>query len=191
MKTKTLALAFALSLSTIAQSNAVAGMILKGNGKEKMVLTQIDKKTFKKTLSEVVGTNTVTLTFGSISQTQTESMKNVQNKEKDLTISVIDSNSVRLVDLTSKIDETTKADVSRSLLGTVKSITIHKDDYLRLYAESTKKAFKDQLKIGSIDITKYLKKSELVMDTSDLKCLRTNETELTCEQDFSITATLE
>lgn len=191
MQTKVFALALALSLSTIAQSNAVAGMVLKSVGKEKMTLTQVDKKTFKKALSEVTGTNTVTLTFGTLSQTQTEAIKNIQNKEKDLSLSVIDSNSVRLVDLASKIDETTKAEVNRSLFGTVKSINIHKDDYLRLYADSTKKAFKDQLRIGSIDLTKYLKKSELVMDASDLKCVRSSETELQCEQDFTITATLE
>lgn len=171
--------------------SAHAGVVIKSTGSEKMVLTQIDKKTFKKASSEVNGTNQVTLSFGNISQSQTEAIKNIKSTEKDLSLTVLDGSSVRVVDLASKIDEVTKAEVSRNLLMKVKSIKIHRDDYLRLYSEVTKQAFRKQLTIGGIDITRYLKKADLVIDVSDLDCQRTSETELTCNQTFSLTATLE
>ncbi len=175
---------------TMAATSA-ASISLVAQGTETMILNQVDSKTFKKARSTSEGTSTVNVTVFGKTETVTQTLRPPTDTNADVTINVLDGSTLRIVDIKNAIDENTKATIEKSLFGKVKSFSIHEQDYMRIYGPALEKATKQRLNLGKTTYASKILNAEDVFELTDLKCVRINDKELECKQDFKLSSKLD
>ncbi len=177
----------ALSLSFTSLAFASESLVISSNVQEVLTLRKISKTSFNKISSVVTGS--VKVEAKALGQTYSASdAVNNTDQKNDITLEVTGKNIVRVINTTEKINSEVAADINKSLLGKIKSITIDSKAYEALYAESMKKSGLDLLK--KLQISDLSGASiETSITTSDLVCNADGDL-LICNQDAEISIAL-
>jgi hypothetical protein len=142
MKTSLAVLALALTFTTNVFAENSANLNLKAQ--EIITLKKLDNNRFGKISAQVKGDMTLTITINGNTRTATQDLSE-SNGSSDLLIEVTGKNIVRLIDSKAGIDQEVQADINKSLLGRVKTISIDSKTMEALYSDSLKKSGLEEL----------------------------------------------
>ena len=173
MMKKIILTTIALTLSTGALAESIKLQI---EAKQTTTYKKQDKNTFVKI--NIQGQAKTTLDYVKNDKSTVNLLSNLQaipNSQTEESLTVISKNVVKIVDVAANVNAEVEADISKSILGTVKSISVSSKDMESVYGEAMKKAGLDVLKgmnVGKGAITSDIKTSELscVAEAELLKC---------------------
>ena len=180
MMKKILLASLALTLTTTAFAESIKLQI---EAKQVTTFKKLDKNTFTKI--NVQGQAKTTLDYTKNDKSTVNLLSNLQaitNSQSEESITVVSKNVVKIVDSAASVNAEVEAEISKSLFGTIKSITISSNGMESLYGDAMKKAGLDALKgmnLGGGAITSDIK-------TSELSCLAEAEL-LKCNQEQLLT----
>jgi hypothetical protein len=173
MMKKILLASLALTLSTGAFAESIKLVI---EAKQVTTYKKLDKNTFTKI--NVQGQARTTLDYIKNDNSAVNLLSNLQaltNSQTEESITVISKNVVKIVDSAASVNAEVEADISKSIFGGIKAITISSSNMESVYGEAMKKAGLDVLKgmnLGRGAITSDIKTSEMscVAEAELLKC---------------------
>lgn len=180
---KTLAvLALSLSFASVSLA-AETSIALTIKTHETLILRKVTKTSFSKISQNAVGSAKVNFISGSqVKELYSQEINETDNTSA-LTLEATGKNVLKVVDEKEQINQEVKAEIKKSLLGSIKTIKIDSATMQGLYAKSMKKSGLDVLKNLRIFGKGSALRSSLT--TTDLNCSAEGDL-LVCNQDATL-----
>lgn len=170
--------AAALSFNAMALS---VDMTISASGRTSLKI--IDKTTFTQYYEEANGRVDVTVTEDGQSQSFGQEVPPQISNSSDVTIKIVDKNSVRFIDTKEEIDVVVPASVDKTFTGKVKKVVIASEQMVALYSKSLEREGLTALAGMNINTDEVNHRTSF--DFSDYSCKRDGN-DLKCAQDMAI-----